>query len=182
MIEVEIRARVGNLNKVKNKLNEIGASFVKNEKQVDRIFGHPMFLDENKMIIEGGLSARIRENNEKNLLEFKEIVRKGGGMEVSSELNDVKLGLKFLEKLKFEEAFTVSKKRDIFLHEGFTICLDWVEGLGDFIEIEKMISSSDEKERVRQECLQLLHKIVPDAKIENRKYGDLMQEKINENK
>lgn len=180
MIEVEIRAKIKNLEEIKKKLKKIGAKFVKRGKQIDRIFGHPMFLDNNMMIIEGGLSARIRETNTGILLEFKEIVRqKGAGLEISSKLDDVDTGLEFFKKLKFEEAFTIAKTRETYSYQGFEICLDKVKKLGNFIEIEKMIRSSGQKEKARKECLTLLKKLAPQAKIEPRKYGDLMQEIIN---
>lgn len=133
------------------------------------------------MIVEGGLNARIREVNNKKLLEFKEISRQKGGIEITSELDDVGEGIKFLKKLKFEEAFTISKSRDLYSYKDFTISLDDVEQLGNFIEIEKMITLAEEKEKARDECLDLLKILSPNSEIENRKYGDLMQEIINQN-
>ncbi len=179
MIEVEIRARIKSIKKIKDELKKIGAKFVKTEKQVDRIFGHSMFLDSDRMIVEGGLSARIREVDDKKILEFKEISRKSGGIEIKSELSDVDIGLKFLKKLKFSEAFTISKLRKSYSFNGFTICLDSVNRLGDFIEIERLINFSDDKEKTRKECENLLYILSPDSKIENKKYGDLMQEILN---
>jgi len=179
MIEVEIRARIKNIEKIKDELKKIDAKFIKTEKQVDRIFGHPMFLGSEKMIIEGGLSARIREVDDEKVLEFKEILRKSGGIEIKSKLSDINVGLKFLEKLQFSEAFIVSKLRKSYLYNNFTICLDSVDQLGDFIEIEKLINFSDDKEKARKECEDLLRILSPDSKIENKKYGDLMQEILN---
>ena len=179
MIEVEIRASINNVEKIKNELEKIGAKFIKIEKQVDRIFGHLMFLDSKKMIIEGGISARIREIDNKKTLEFKEISRKSGGIEINSELSDIDVGLKFLEKLQFSDAFTVSKVRESYLYNKFTICIDSVDQLGNFIEIERLINFSDDKEKTRKECGDLLYILSPDSKIENKKYGDLMQEILN---
>ena len=135
MIEVEIRARIKDAERIKEELKKIGAKFIKTEKQIDKIFGHPMFLDSEKMIVEGGLSARIREVNDRKMLEFKEISRKSGGIEIKAELSDLNVGLKFLEKLQFKEAFTVSKLRELYLYNDFTIWLDSVDQLGNFIEI-----------------------------------------------
>ncbi|MCK4525237.1 MAG: class IV adenylate cyclase [Candidatus Andersenbacteria bacterium] len=182
MIEVEIRARIKDKNGLKKKLEEIGANFVKTEKQVDRIFGNAMFLDSNKIIVEGGLSARIREVGEKKTLEFKEILRKKGGMEVESVLSDVEIGLRFLEKLKFKEAFTISKLREIYSYNDFTICLDSVIRLGEFVEIEKMVNFFSDEKKARKECVNLLNILSPNSKVENKKYGDLMQEILNRGK
>jgi len=180
MIEIEIRAKVKDFNEIKNRLGGIGAEPSKSIHQIDKIFGHPKFLDENNMIIEGGIVPRIRSVNGSCVLEFKEINRKSGaGMEFKSEIVNVELGLDFLKKLGFTEAFTVDKKRQSYKYKDFSIDLDEVEKLGFFVEIEKMTDSYDEKEKVKKECLELLKMISPDSEIENKKYGDLMQEIIN---
>ncbi len=177
MIEVEIRAKIKSIDDVKSSLSD--AKFIEKKKQVDRVFGHPKFLDKDTKIIEGGLSARIREVNDRVKLEFKEIKRHGGGFEIGSNLSNVEFGLKFLEKLGFDEAFTVSKIREVYEYQGFEICLDQVEQLGNFIEIEKMVNTEDEIQEVRKACIDLLNKISPEAEILDAKYGDMMQDIIN---
>jgi adenylate cyclase class 2 len=179
MIEVEVKARTKDVNTIKKRLNRIGAKFLKKEKQTDRIFGNDMFLDEEHKIIEGGILARIRIVNNQKILEFKEVARHSGGLEIKSELKDINMGLNLLRKLKFNEAFAVSKLREKYSHKDMTICLDSVIGLGRFIEIEKMIDSEDGKETARRECIDLLNILAPDSEIESRKYGDMIQESIN---
>jgi adenylate cyclase class 2 len=179
MIEVEVKARPKDFNSIKQRLNRIGAKFVRNEKQTDRIFGNDMFLDDEHKVIEGGILARIRSINNNKTLEFKEVVRRGGGIEIKSNLADINMGLNLLRKLKFDEAFSVSKLREKYSHKDLTICLDSVTGLGRFIEIEKMIENDGDKDRARRECLDLLKLLAPDSEIEERKYGDLIQEQIN---
>lgn len=184
-IEVEIRAKVNNFTGIKKVLKGLNAEFVKSEKQADRIFGSPRFLDSSNMIIEGGLSARIREVDNIKSLEFKEISRKkGSGIELSCEVASVNLAKKMLKKLDFNEAFVVKKNRETYTYDDFTICLDNVAQLGNFIEIEKITSLNSEKakEIIKNECLNLLQKLDSLAIIEPRKYGDLIQEKINKRK
>jgi adenylate cyclase, class 2 len=179
MIEVEIRARVKDIDSVKESLDKKGGQFVEKIKQVDRIFGHPKFLDQENKIIEGGLIARIRQVNDKARLEFKEIVRQGGGFEIETNLDNVDFAISLLEKLDFNEAFVVSKVRDVYKYNDFEIALDQVEQLGFFMEIEKMVSSREEIDKAREECVALLEEIVPGAEITNEKYGDMMQNIIN---
>lgn len=179
MIEVEIRAKVTDFNNIKKELTKLGSNLITSEEQIDKIFGHERFLDSNKMIVEGGISSRIRKVNNQIALEFKEISRQGIGMEISSDVDSIDLGVKFLEKLGFKEAFTISKIRENYNLNGFTVSLDKVDKLGSFIEVEKLITSIDNKEEVKKECIDLLKKIAPESEIENRKYGDLMQELIN---
>jgi adenylate cyclase class 2 len=182
MIEVEIRSRIKDAEEIKVRLEQIGAKLTKSMRQIDKIFGHPMFLDSDKMVIEGGVIARIRKKDDDVALEFKEISRKSGGVEVSAKLSDIEAGQKLLDKLKYEEAFTIDKTRDQFSYKDFTICLDEVDKLGRFIEIEKMLSSADDHEEARKECLALLDSIAPDSELIDRKYGDLMQDILNKEK
>jgi len=183
MIEVEVRAKVKDFNEIKDKLKNIGAEFSETIHQADKIFGHPKFLDENNMIIEGGIVPRIRCVNDNCFLEFKEINRKrGAGIEIKSDISDVNQGVDFLNKLGFKETFTINKKRESYKYKNFSIDLDEVEKLGFFIEIEKTIKSDDEKETAKKECLELLKIVSPEGRIENKKYGDLIQEIINKEK
>ncbi|MDD3190684.1 MAG: class IV adenylate cyclase [Candidatus Pacebacteria bacterium] len=182
MIEIEIRAKIENPEKIKASLEKLGAKFIKSQKQIDRIFGHKQFLDKDNMIIEGGLSARIRTINDVSILEFKEISREKGGMEIVSNLSDANIGTAFLTKLGFEEAFTIAKQRNFYSYENLEIAMDNVEQLGYFIEIEKMVNYNDDKDAAKQECVDFLQRIGEDLIVEKRKYGDLMQEIINQNK
>jgi adenylate cyclase class 2 len=182
MIEVEIRAKIKDIDSVKEHLGLIDAQFVDNIEQIDRIFGHPKFLDKETKIIEGGLSARIRQVNNSSKLEFKEIIRDGGGFEIEAKLDNIDSGIELLEKLDFKEAFTISKTRDVYKYNDFEIAIDQVEQLGSFIEIEKMVNSKEEINKAREDCLELLDKISSDAEITNEKYGDMMQNIINKNK
>lgn len=182
MIEVEIRAKIKNSSEVGERLGQKGATLLSKEKQVDRVFGHQMFLDDNKMIVEGGLSARIRQTEKGVWLEFKEISRqKGAGVEIKADLDDLNEGLNFFEKLGFEESFTIAKERQKYSLNGFEICLDKVEQLGDFIEIERSVLSPGEVDDAKKKCLGLLEEIAPEGELTNRKYGDLIQEILNKN-
>ena len=181
-IEVEIRAKINSSGQIEKSLEKIRAELVKSEGQTDKVFGAAKFLDSEHKIIEGGVSARIREVNGKSRLEFKEILREKGGIELSCAIPSIEIGEKMLKKLDFEEAFTIKKKRKVYSYNGFTICLDEVENLGNFIEIEREVTVEGEIEKTRNECISLLEKIAPGSKIENRKYGDLMQELIDQQK
>lgn len=181
-IEVEIRAKVNDFNEIKKVLGKVEADFKKSEKQMDKIFGADKFLDSEHKIIEGGIVARIREVDGKRTLEFKEILREKGGIELSCEVPSIEIAEKILKKLDFEEAFTIKKTRETYSYKDFIICLDKVDQLGDFIEVEKEITSEEKIDETRKECLDLLEIMAPGAKVENRKYGDLMQELKNQEK
>lgn len=180
MIEIEVRAKVDDFEIIKTSLENQGAKFVVEKRQVDKVFGREKDLDNGRMVIEGRFSARIRKVNDSIRVDFKEIIRGTGGMEVSANLSSIEQGQEFLEKLDYEEAFTIDKSRTEYVLDDLKICLDDVKSLGKFIEIEKNIENDHEKNKAYDECLKLLEKIVPDAKQEKRKYGDLIQDILNE--
>ncbi len=181
MIEVEIRAKVRDFAPIKQRLVEMAGQFLKKEKMVDYIFGRAKDLDSEHKVIDGHFSARLRQKNDKISVEFKEIKRAGAGMEFSSPVSSIESGLNFLEKLDFERAFVVAKTRETYEYQEFEICLDEVEQLGLFIEIEHHSKEDNDKTQTLKECENLLNLIAPDAVPEPKKYGDLMQEIINKN-
>jgi len=60
--------------------------------------------------------------------------------------------------LGFEELLKINKVRRKASYQGLEICLDQVEGLGNFIEIEK-ISESADAETVQLELFEILKKL-----------------------
>lgn len=179
MIEVEIRAKVNDLEPIKKALQELNAELVLQEHQIDSIFGREKDLDGEHKIIEGHFSARVRQKGDKKLVEFKEINRTGVGMEFSSPVSSIETGFNFLKKLDYEEAFTVEKKRELYKYKSFEICLDDVSKLGLFAEIEYSSKDGSDTAEALEKCKELLNKIAPNAVLEPKKYGDLMQELIN---
>lgn len=157
----------------------MGGQFLKKEKMVDYIFGRAKDLDQERKIIDGHFSARLRQKNDKISVEFKEIRRAGAGMEFSSPVASLEAGLNFLEKLDFAKAFIVAKTRETYEYQEFEICLDEVEQLGLFIEIEHHCKEDNDKSEALKECKDFLNLIAPGAVLEPKKYGDLMQEIIN---
>jgi len=178
MIEVEVRAKVDSFRDIRESLNDT-ARFMGSTHQADTIFGHPNFLDSESKVIEGGVISRIRESGDRKVLEFKEISKESGGLELKHEITDPVKIKEFLEKLGFREAFTINKVRETYLYRDMLVCLDTVEELGQFIEVEKFAPSEKEAGEVWKECFEVLKEIVPEAEVEHRKYGDMMQDMIN---
>jgi adenylate cyclase class 2 len=181
MLEVEVRARLDSFDKVREILHE-KARFMGHFHQVDRIFGHPKFLDSEHKIAEGGIVARIREEGEKQLLEFKQIRRSGGALEIKHDIAHSEPIKEFLESLGFQETFSIIKFRDSYLYRDFLVCLDEVEKLGKFIEVEKAVASEQETGETWKQCFEILKELAPGSETEHRKYGDMIQDLINKGK
>lgn len=183
MFEVEARARAEELDSARNRLEELGAEHIEDKKQLDKVFGHEKFRDSNNKIVEGGLSARIRKVGDRPpRLDFKEIIRDCGGIEISTELENAEEGEKLLDKLGFVKDFTIDKERELYRYRGFEICLDDVKKLGKFIEVEKELEDDKNKEETMERCKEILERIAPDSQLIKKKYGDMIQERINRNK
>jgi adenylate cyclase class 2 len=178
MIEVEVRARVNSFRGIRENLNE-RARFMGSAHQTDAIFGHPNFLDSENKVIEGGIIARIREEGNSKTLEFKEVKRYKGALELKHEIHDAAAIRDFLSKLGFQEGFSIKKVRETYLYRDFLVCLDTVEDLGQFIEVERIVGSEQEAGEARKLCLEVLKQFAPDSETEHRKYGDIIQDKIN---
>lgn len=175
MIEVEIRARVNELDEIRAKLEELGAKQVNKVHQLDRTFSHPMFLDENHSIFDGGFSARVRQVDEKVKIDFKEICRdKKHGMQVSAPVSSAEMGVEFLKRMGWEESFTIDKIRETFSLDGFKICLDNIQRIGIFIEIEKEVALRAGADQAREDCKELMKKLSPKSDVMTDYYGDLM--------
>ena len=82
VIEVEIRARLKEPQKLVEDLNKRGAKSLGTLKQSDYMYA---FEKPGEPIKEGGILVRIREENGKTRLEFKEVSREtGAGIDILS--------------------------------------------------------------------------------------------------
>lgn len=179
MIEVEIKAKLNSFDDVRQNMAKLGVWLENNESQRDIMFGKDEFLDEERKLKDGSIMARIRQSGKKTVICFKEVNRKEGELEVEFEMPDMESAKRFLEKIGFKEAFEIEKLRETYGYKNFKVALDMVKELGKFIEVEKIVGKQEEVEKARKECLELLSFLMPEAKIENQKYGDLMQDLIN---
>lgn len=174
MFEVEAKARIINLETLKNNLKLKKAEFIESKHQKDHVYG----FEEDFPPKDGGVIARIRESQGKIILELKEIDREKGGVELSYEIKDVESFHNFLLKLKFKKFFVTDKKRDVYKLGDFEICIDDVEGLGNFIEVEKIIDDESMKEKTMEECVNMLKELSPEAVLTKEKYGDMICKKL----
>lgn len=63
-----------------------------------------------------------------------------------------------LSALGFEPAATVEKRREFFTVDGYTVTLDDVAGLGEFVEVEREATEADVEE-VREGAIDVLESI-----------------------
>jgi adenylate cyclase class 2 len=137
MLEVEVKAPC-HLS-MGPKLRSLGARKLRAENQTDTYFNSPV-----RDFSETDEALRVRRVGRRYFLAYKgpkldseTKMREEIEFPVSQKIFSV------LEKLGFKEAAVVRKRREMFSLGGMLVCLDRVEGLGDFIEIE----SKDPKDK-----------------------------------
>ncbi len=158
MYEVEVKIRAAH-DPVRESLEDRAAEFVGRVEQVDTYFDAP-----HRDFAARDEALRIRA--ERSADEEKEeavITYKGPLVEAESKTREeIETGIEslsdmqaVLEALGFEPAATVEKTRDRYRVDGFTISLDSVSGLGEFVEIEAEVSG-DEIEPTREVAVAVL--------------------------
>lgn len=125
-LNVEIKARCADPERVHGLLLKAGADFRGTDHQVDRYFAVP----------EGRLKLR-RGPIENSLIFYRRAERAG------TKTSEVHLhhptdpdGLAAVLEAALPVRVTVDKRRRIYVHGNVKFHLDHVEGLGDFVEIE----------------------------------------------
>jgi adenylate cyclase class 2 len=145
--EVEQKYPIKNGDFVKQKLASIGARPKAPPKYQEDLYFTPAHNDYlNSPIVSEWLRIRIEPDGASiNYKCWRPI-----GAEVQTHcdeyetpVGDHKALLKLFEAVGFKQIVTVKKNREIFTMDEFTIALDSVEGLGDFIEVESRSSAED---------------------------------------
>ncbi|MDB2260834.1 class IV adenylate cyclase [Halorubrum ezzemoulense] len=68
-----------------------------------------------------------------------------------------------LSGLGFEPAATVEKRREFWAYDGFTVTLDAVTGLDEYVEIERAVESESEVDAAREAAIEALDRLGLDA-------------------
>jgi len=141
MIEIEVKAFVEDPKQMERWIIELGATPIGIESQADTYYNAP-YRDFGKT----DEALRIRVQDGKSILTYKgpkmDSVSKTR-KEVQTQIQDIDNMGQILSSLGFFPVSTVSKKRKNFRMGDFTISLDEVRNLGNFIEVE--ISVKDQK-------------------------------------
>ncbi len=145
MLEIEVKSPCSDLKPVEQRLKEMGATFIEERMEEDTYFDHPC-----RDFGETDEALRLRRVDGELTLTYKG-ERIGEETKIREELSTgVGTGAcgQILKSLGFSEVGTVIKNRKIYLVDDIEVCLDTVQNLGTFVELE--ISGEDPgKERKR---------------------------------
>lgn len=152
-MEIELRARISNPNKIEQKIINLGAKLIKNKKQTDLYFGEIGLYKK----IGYSFLIRIRQEGDKIFMTYKGAQAKRDGVweEYEFVIDDRDKGIKMVEAMGLEKIIEINKKRKEYKIDNITICLDNITNLGYFIEIESQNDNDINKEKLNKLMKQL---------------------------
>ena len=164
MYEVELKCRADH-DALRDRLAEQGAGHVDSRTQTDTYYDAP-----HRDFAETDEALRIRHEQPADGEAVTKITYKGPLVEQESKTREEhetsvesESALEgVLSGLGFEPAATVEKDREFYMLDGYTITLDDVAGLGEFVEVEREATES-EVETVREGAVDLLSRLGLDA-------------------
>jgi adenylate cyclase, class 2 len=176
MYEVELKLKAAHAP-VRRRLAEIGAREAGSVAEVDVYYQAP---HRDFAATDEALRLRRQEGSGvRHLLTYKGPkldTRSKTRIEHEVEVADPEPVDAALQALGFEPAARVSKRRTSFLHQGYRIALDEVEGLGEFVEVEGS-ADAEGRDRVREDVRRIVAALGldPNAQI-RRSYMELLAE------
>ncbi|WP_069807002.1 class IV adenylate cyclase [Vulcanisaeta thermophila] len=173
MYEVEVKYRVNDLGKVRERLKELKAKFLEHTDEKDIYFNSPC-----RDFSKTDEALRVRVYGDGTVVVTYKGPRVGGlgktREEVNVQVNDLDSALELINRLGFREVARIVKSREVYNYENFTIYLDNVEGLGYFVEVETMVNDKELINKAVEEVLSLGDKLGLDRNsIERRTYLEL---------
>lgn len=152
MREIEIKLRVNDSQQIKEKLIEMGCIFSGSIHQHDTNYTKGGSTEEWVASKEGDMIIRIRRQEtgaEFNLKQQKS--NESDNLEYETKIDDPDALHDILVTLGYSPEIEVKKVRQKGKLGEYEICLDEVEKLGSFMEIEKLTSNDIDPEAVRKE-------------------------------
>jgi adenylate cyclase class 2 len=178
MYEVEVKV-AADLSGVADRLDELGATQTGDVVQVDTYYDAP-----HRDFAETDEALRVRRETSDGDTEAR-ITYKGPLVEAESKtreeyetgVDDGETADTIFEKLGFSPAATVEKDRRFYRYDGYTITLDAVEDVGEFVEVE---TETDEAgvEAAREGAYDVLRELGlnPDKQIRTSYLGMLLED------
>ncbi len=174
MMEIELKARVRDPEAVEASVRSF-ARFVRSFDKSDGYWHGPEWR-----FSRGTKGFRLRMDGGKAVVTFKQ-KRNDGGIEVNREtefeVSDAAAFTALVERIGCEPFYRKRKRGKAYEHDGCTIELVSVDGLGDFIEIERLLERDDPADvALAQGTIRTILGMagVPDGEIEGRSYSELV--------
>lgn len=160
MREIEIKLKVKDLESLAKKLQERGCDLSAPISQYDIIYSKGGSTEEWQSAQEGDITMRIRYL--KDTAEFNLKQQRSGEMdniEYETEIKDPEAMHKILLTLGYTPEVKVKKLRRKGKLEKYEVCLDEVEKLGTFVELEELTDDDTDPQKVREELFHVLESL-----------------------
>lgn len=162
-VEVEIKLKIDSVKTLSNILRELGFAEAKRVVEKDLYF-----TSKERDLWKRDEALRIRRVKDlKSGEEMAELTFKGKKMddismtrqELECSIANPDIVQEILEGLGFYPVPAVEKERQYFSRGNVTACLDRVQGLGNFLELEILTDSEDNREEALNRMEDLLKKL-----------------------
>ena len=153
MREIEVKARVRDREQLLHAARTLGIMFGDAVTQHDTTYECELAHDDPEWNI-----FRLRQQGGKTILTMKHKAsnRRRDNYEYETIVESGDEIAKMLVRLHYNEGVTIQKRRRIAHHHGVEICLDEIDELGMFIEVEKLADETADVDAVQSELWQLL--------------------------
>jgi len=141
MREIEVKAHLKDKEKVKKELKKLGCVLLEPIKQIDTVY--TKIIGNLEDYLKNDHFVRIREKNDGRFIftvKVPRAVRENlSKLEHETEIKDAKELEQALFLMGYKMSNKVIKMRYTTKFKDYEICLDDVEELGSFVEVEKMV-------------------------------------------
>jgi predicted adenylyl cyclase CyaB len=174
-MEVEMKAKIEDLETMKQKLESMGVAFEGEAQQVDAYY-KPKGFDKTPDG-PGDWILRVRKSGDEKTLTIKVLTEvTGAWIEHETGIDNEEQARRIAETMGLVNVFTFHKRRLFGRMGEFEILLDDVKELGKYIEFAL---ESDEKENTRRKIIEFMKTLgIEEKDVERRGYGEIMGEKL----
>lgn len=174
MREIEVKAKLIDKDGFLKAASQLGVQFGDIVVQEDATYETKVPYDDPNWNI-----FRLRKQSNKVILTMKHkaSTRSRDNYEYETVVENEGEAIKMLERLGYKFGIGVNKKRRIAKYNGLELCLDEIEHLGDFVEVEKLAGDEADVDAVQSELWSLLEEL--GVNVNNRVhkgYDTLMHE------
>lgn len=177
MREIEIKFRVSDLSSVEERLKEKGCVIDAPLSQHDITYALGNSEKELEAARAGDVVIRIRKIPHESQINLKEQKTDGmmDSLEYETTVADPEVMDQILKKLGWNPVIEVKKERKKGKWGAYEVCLDQVDRLGSFVEIEKLCEDEVDLDSVREEIFKEAETLgIKREDIETRHYDTQM--------
>lgn len=175
MREIEVKARIRNQKELLLKIKELGIIFGPSTFQDDCTYETSMSKEDPNWNI-----FRIRKQGDKTILtmKYKASSRSHDNHERESVIDNADEIADMLERVGYKEGVRVKKTRQTAKYKDLEICIDKIDRLGSFIEVEKLADDNADVDEIQSNLWELLNQLGVDSSERVHKGYDILMHEL----